>query len=157
MAGADRRRGVLKSLVGAALSASLATATPVPALADSPAAGEWKVPMNGAIIQLYDCADKLCGRVLSSDDLNARPFIKDSRNSNPALRDRYVKGMTFLEGFTGGPPLWKNGHVYNPGDGHTYYGEIRLASPDALKLAGCIVFIIHLCRSQTWTRVKPAP
>ncbi len=32
----------------------------------------------------------------------------------------------FLSGFSGGPTQWKGGRVYNPDDGGTYKGTIKL-------------------------------
>jgi len=130
----------------------LATVALCGSAAASPISGVWRTPANArnADIDVYDCGNAVCGRVLTSDLLRAQPDLKDAHNSDPALRDRQVKGLQMIHGFVGGPTVWKGGEIYNPDDGHTYHGSITLADPNTLKLTGCVVF--PLCRTQVWRR-----
>ena len=63
-----------------------------------------------------------------------------------------MKGLMVIWGMSGGPAEWKGGHAYNPRDGRTYTGAMRLVDADTLSMSGCIVFPI--CASQTWKRVN---
>jgi uncharacterized protein (DUF2147 family) len=129
---------------------ALAGTTPAgPALA-SPAEGVWRTPTEHADIQLYDCGAFLCGRVIASDGLKLHPEVRNYRDPDPAKRNILILGMTFLTGFSGGPPKWRHGAVYNPQDGHTYHGTITMLDHDTLHLQGCIIF--PLCATQTWKR-----
>jgi uncharacterized protein (DUF2147 family) len=49
-----------------------------------------------------------------------------------------------------GPNKW-SGQVYNPEDGKTYTGNIAMASPDTIKVQGCIMGGV-ICKTNTWTR-----
>ncbi len=148
MAGPDRRD---RRVIRAALLVLALTAV-AGAAAASPIAGVWRTASGDALIEVYDCGDKVCGRIKESDKLKANPNLTDDRNPDPALRGRPGKGMQMMQGFAGGPVEWKGGKIYNPEDGKTYSGSLRLASPDVLKLSGCILY--PLCRTQTWTRAR---
>ena len=122
------------------------------ALAASPAIGLWKAPRHDAIIELYDCGPALCGRVVTSDMIKKYPTLTDLRNKDLSLRNRPAKNLVIITGFVGGPPEWTNGKVYNPEDGNTYRGTIKITTPTTLKLTGCVIF--PLCQSQTWVKAE---
>ncbi len=44
------------------------------------------------------------------------------------------------------------GVSYNPNDGKTYSGSLKLTGPDSLEVSGCVMSVF--CKRQTWTRVK---
>ena len=117
----------------------------------SPASGTWRTPENAGVVEVADCGGGICGRLVTSERIAADPTLKDRNNRDPALRTRTLKGMALFEGMTGGPAEWK-GKVYNPVDGKTYSGSVRLVSADTLKLTGCIIY--PLCKTQTWKRIS---
>ncbi len=45
-----------------------------------------------------------------------------------------------------------SGSLYNPNDGKTYSGSLKLTGPNTLEVAGCVMSVF--CKRQTWTRVK---
>ena len=126
--------------------------TAAPALAASPVDGMWRTQTRNGQVQIYDCGQALCGKLITSDGLKADPALKDVKNKDEGMRGRPLKDLVLLQGFTGGPSEWKGGSVYNAEDGKTYKGSIKLISPDQLKLTGCIV--APLCKTQTWNRIK---
>jgi uncharacterized protein (DUF2147 family) len=137
---------VLKSaLIGVAASLSTAAA----AMA-SPIAGTWHSPTKNGAVQVYDCGSQVCGRIVDGDDVRANPDIRDTKNKDEALRDRRVKGLVILQGFSGGPTEWSGGSVYDPTSGNTYHGTLTLVDSNTMHLKGCIFG--PLCRTQTWTR-----
>lgn len=131
-------------LVGAACLAA-------PALAADPT-GLWQTPSRGGQVEISKCGASLCGRLISSEGLKADPALKDVNNSNAGLRDRPLKNLTILTGFSGGPKEWTGGSIYNAEDGKTYSGSITLDGDSTLKLRGCVV--APLCKTQTWTRLR---
>ncbi len=65
----------------------------------------------------------------------------DRNNPDPALRDRSLKGITFLWGFTyeAKKNRWKDGKVYDPKNGKTYDAKLSLAKGGKiLKMRGYI-------------------
>lgn len=133
-----------------ALIVLAALALAAPALAASPE-GVWRTPSRGGIVELSACGAALCGRLLTTNGIEANPTLPDGNNRDRALRTRLLNDLQIVQGFTGGPAEWTGGTVYNPVDGGTYRGKIVLVGEDRLRLTGCIIF--PLCTTQTWTRV----
>ena len=134
----------------AAAAAAVAVAALAGAADASPISGRWHTQSNNGIVEVSDCGPGVCGRVLTSDRIRTDPNLQDSRNKDPALRTRPIRGMALFEEMTGGPRVWR-GRVYNPEDGKTYSGSVTSVSADKMKLTGCVLRIF--CKSQTWTRV----
>lgn len=120
----------------------------------SPVDGVWHSPDDNAEIELFDCGDKLCGRLLSSDHLKAHPETADFRNTNTALRSRQIKGLVIVSALSGGPTTWRGGKLYRPLDGHTYDGKLEVVDTKTLKVTGCV--FAGLCDSQTWIWIRPS-
>jgi uncharacterized protein (DUF2147 family) len=113
--------------------------------------GLWSTPVHHGVVEVYDCGDAICARIVTSDRLKLDPTETDVKNKDPALRNRPLKGLTVMWDFKGGPLEWKDGHAYDPADGGTYHGSLKLADPDTIRLTGCIIF--PLCQTQSWTRI----
>jgi len=133
------------------LAAGLTLASAAAAFAASPV-GDWRTPTKNGLVHVSECGDGLCGKLVDGDDLRAHPDAKDVRNQDPKLRDRPLKGLTIFYDVKGGPTEWTGGSVYNPEDGKTYHGSIKLVDDNTLQLTGCV--IAPFCKTQTWTRVK---
>lgn len=134
-----------------AAAAVLVCAFAAPALAADPT-GLWQTPTRGGQVEITKCGNALCGRLMTSEGLQADPALKDVHNQNTSLRGRALKGLTILTGFTGGPSEWTGGSIYNADDGKTYSASITLDGGDKLKLKGCV--IAPLCKTQIWTRLR---
>ena len=100
----------------------------------------------------FGCGKALCGRVVDGSRLRANPDLRDVRNSDAKLRQRKLKGLVVLNGFTGGPREWKGGPVYDPetGDGAPR-GQLKLLANGKLELKGCVAFF---CRTKVWSRAS---
>jgi uncharacterized protein (DUF2147 family) len=133
------------ALAGAALGAGAAG----PARAGD-VTGLWETPVSHGLIRIERCGEKLCGRSVSSDILDAHPGQSDMKNPDPALRGRPIKGLVILEVSPLGEDRWGQGWIYNPNDGATYHLSLKLDSPTRLKITGCLV--APLCKSQVWLR-----
>ena len=136
----------------AALAFAAALLAMSSAHAEAGAVGEWDTHHGGGVVRISECDGALCGKVIDSEPLKTDPDAKDIRNADASLRNRPLKGLTVFYGVKGGPTEWTGGSVYNPEDGKTYHGSIKLVDADTLKLTGCV--FAPLCESQTWTRIK---
>lgn len=114
--------------------------------------GVWETGTEGGRVEIYRCGKALCGKVVDARRFRANPDLRDMRNSDPKLRQRKLKGLVVLNGFTGGPREWKGGPVYDPetGDGAAK-GQLRLLDSGKLELKGCVILF---CRSKIWSRAS---
>jgi len=131
-------------------AALAAAALAFPAMAGDPV-GLWQTPTNGGQVRISRCGQALCGTLVNSDHIRADANARDTHNRDAAQRNRTLRGLQMLSGFTGGPAEWTGGSVYNPADGRTYRGTITLTNDNTLRLRGCVV--APLCKTQTWTRI----
>ncbi len=114
--------------------------------------GLWRTPEQGGVIEITPCGDSVCGKITASKPLVEHPDLRDIKNGNPALRTRMLKGLVVLQGFHHTGEAWTGGQLYDPSNGGTYKGELRLSAPDKLQVTGCVV--APLCKTQVWSRVK---
>jgi uncharacterized protein (DUF2147 family) len=96
--------------------------------------GTWMFA-NRVALQLFDCSGLLCGRIvwlLRPDNPAGQPDL-DSRNLDPALRQRHLCGLTIIWGMQpNGQNHWSNGWLYDPKDGITYNVTAELTSPSII-------------------------
>jgi uncharacterized protein (DUF2147 family) len=108
--------------------------------------GTWMTQSGETRVKIAKCGGDYCGTIVSST------YQKDTNNADPQLRDRNIVGVRMIwdlkpngDGYTG--------QLYNPQDGKTYTGKLKVTAPNALQLSGC-VFGGLICRSQVWSKVN---
>lgn len=119
--------------------------------------GLWLTEAKTGTVRISECLDPEmagtpCGRIETADIPEGEPRT-DVNNSDPALRNQPIVGLTMLDGFEKRDTKWKKGRIYNPEDGNSYKSSIQLDEddPDILIVKGCIAFF---CQKQVWTRVE---
>lgn len=114
--------------------------------------GLWSTEKNNGRVLIELCGAEVCGRVIDGDQIRANPAQADIHNPDPQKRARRVKGLTILEGYSGGPLRWSGGSVYDPQTGdEAHRSTLTLISRDSLEVEGCRLIF---CRSETWTRAE---
>jgi len=129
----------------------------VPAAAEPPRPeqilGRWLSETKRGVIEIYPCAEKLCGKLVWMIEPIRRgaPAI-DDLNPDPALRSRPLCGLPLLGDFRPlEPQRWGDGWAYDPDNGKTYRATLFLESAGVLKLRGYIGIPL-LGETQSWTR-----
>jgi uncharacterized protein (DUF2147 family) len=118
------------------------------AAAEPQPTGEWRTADGRANVRIDDCDGVLWGILSWEKD----PGGVDSYNPDPAERNRPTLWLHILRAMKPTKPgLWQ-GEVYNPENGKTYDSRISLASPDVLRIEGCVLGF--LCGGENWTRIK---
>ena len=122
--------------------------------------GTWRSQDGEGIVEIAPCAsaaDQRCGKLVWMKkplDDEGKPQ-RDVKNSDPALARRPVCGLEILSGLKpDGAGGYGAGKIYDPEEGSTYTGAIKLEG-EALKVTGSIeTFIKPISDSETWTRVN---
>jgi uncharacterized protein (DUF2147 family) len=110
--------------------------------------GIWRDAKNEGLLKIYSCADKLCIKITKVK----KKGVRDELNPNRALRNRHLLGVSIMsDGKKTGPVVWK-GHIYNPEDGRTYAGSLKLIKENKIKLTGCVLGGLF-CNSEVWQKV----
>ena len=119
--------------------------------------GLWYAEGGAAEVQVFPCADELCGKVvwlhspLGEDGCE----LRDDKNPDISLRSRNIVGLVVLIGLKHADDdrsTWIGGTIYDPASGHTYSCNARLESDNRLFLRGYLGIRL-LGRTTTWTRV----
>ena len=113
------------------------------------ALGTWLVPKGDAKITVYQCGDKICGKI----SWLKTPNDLDDKNPDPAKRTNKLLGMNILWNFTFNGSEWVGGQIYDPDSGDTYKCKMWLNGNDQLKVKG-FIGVSWLGRAEDWTRVK---
>lgn len=129
---------------GAALAILGALVTPASA---QDVAGTWSAESGRSRVQVAACGSARCGTIVWTA---AR--VLDVNNPDPARKDRELVGLRIISDARQQGDSWI-GQLYNPLDGRTYQGRMRLTGPRELELSGCVMRGL-ICRSQTWTRAN---
>ncbi|HUR42891.1 MAG TPA: DUF2147 domain-containing protein [Aestuariivirga sp.] len=140
-----------KSLFSAASLILLAGA---PMAFASGAPGTWAMKNGKVIVRVTDCGSGLCGRIVALKEpiskIDGKPKI-DRENPDPSLRTRPLIGLSILVGMkAAGEGQWK-GAIYNPDDGKTYTGSVKLEG-GTMKVQGCVLKMF--CKTNTFVRVN---
>lgn len=117
--------------------------------------GRWVSQGFGSIVDFHNCKpndNTICGDIkwLWAPNDGAANRRLDVKNPNRTLRSRPLIGIEIIRGFRPiSPNVWGNGAIYNPDDGRTYTGTIRLIN-GTLQLQGCAIGVF--CQTQIWRR-----
>lgn len=147
---------VLAAVTAAGTLLAVASASEVARRPAANPVGIWYAEGGAAQIDLRDCGDALCGRVvwLRSPFDEHGCELRDRYNPEDSLRQRPVIGLEILRGLerSGADGVWTDGSIYDPGSGSTYRASLTVADENRLELRG-YVGIPLLGRTATWFRV----
>lgn len=82
----------------------------------------------------------------------AKEESKDDNNPDPSLRGRSIVGIPLITNIQPDPEGGWTAALYNPENGKTYTGKIRLKNTNLLEVSGCVLGGL-ICGSQTWSKV----
>ena len=141
----------LTGLSGAAAILLLLSAAPSLA---SNAPGTWAMQNGKVTVNVTDCGSSLCGSIAALKEpiskIDGKPKI-DRENPDPSLRQRPLIGLSILVDMkASGEGKW-TGAIYNPDDGKTYTGTVKL-SGDTMKVQGCVLKMF--CKTNIFVRMN---
>src|SRR6478609_4560926 len=143
---------ICRSFLIAAVAVAMFAAPSARAQVAGEATGVWLTQAGDARVRISKCGGGICGVIVGLkapiDPATGKPQI-DDKNPNPALAKRPIIGLSLFAGMRPSAPNKWSGEIYNADDGKSYRSNISLASPDALRVEGCVG---ALCGGETWTR-----
>ncbi|GJE41048.1 DUF2147 domain-containing protein [Methylobacterium soli] len=132
--------------LAAALLGAVATGSAVLAQKGGDPSGVWLTETGDSKVRLARCGAGFCGTIVSTSGKGL-----DQNNPDPALRTRSVVGVQIVNA-TRATADGFEGSLYNPKDGKTYSGSLKLTGPSTIEVAGCVLSVF--CKRQTWKRVN---
>jgi uncharacterized protein (DUF2147 family) len=145
---------MIRRLLPVAMLVSALAAPSLAAPAD-PVFGVWLTAAKDGKVRIAPCAAdpaQTCGTVLWGRGPNGEDAatMTDLKNPDAARRSHPIVGLQIITEFhRDGEGGWTGGRIYEPQTGRTFKAKMASAGPNALKVAGCVLFF---CRAETWTR-----
>lgn len=134
---------------------SLAVIAPSVGAQQQAALGRWLSESGKGVVEIYPCADKLCGKLVwLADPIRDGATAVDRNNKDAAQKQRPLCGLMMLGDFRQlEANRWGDGWIYSPENGKTYRANMTLDG-EFLKLRGYIGIPL-LGETQTWTHADP--
>lgn len=121
--------------------------------------GNWLTP-DGDYIKIYKegnefvgILEKLAEPIYPKGHVMAGKEKIDTENPDVTKQTRKVTGMKFLTGFVFKDNKYKDGKIYNPGDGKTYYCKMEIEK-DTLKVRGSLDKLGLAGSTKIWKKLK---
>ena len=118
--------------------------------------GVWMPEDKASMVEIYDCGEAKCGRVVWMKDGNDEngEALTDIYNPDPDLRSVPVLGLEIMSEIkpTEDEGVWR-GRVYNPQDGRTYDFWLTAESESQIIIEGCGLYNL-VCQKHTWDRAE---
>lgn len=119
--------------------------------------GIWRTGNGDSQIEVYRTSSGTYeGKLVwLKEPLNENGSIKrDEDNPDETLRNRPLKGLVLLSGFTydANDKEWEGGSVYDPESGKTYEAYMWMDGNNKLHLKGFVMGMRWMGRSTTWSR-----
>jgi uncharacterized protein (DUF2147 family) len=117
--------------------------------------GKWKLDDGSAIVEVYQQGNAYNGKIVwlaEPTEADGTP-AKDLNNPDKSLRSRQLIGLNMLSGLKKSGNEYKEGKIYDPGNGKTYNCSMKLEG-DVLKVRGSLDKRGLLGRTMDWFRVK---
>lgn len=117
--------------------------------------GKWKLDDGSAIVEVYQQGNCFNGKIVwlaEPTEADGTP-AKDLNNPDKSLRSRQLIGLNMLSGLKKSGNEYKEGKIYDPGNGKTYNCSMKLEG-DVLKVRGSLDKRGLLGRTMDWFRVN---
>lgn len=120
--------------------------------------GVWQPSEGTSYVKIEREGDKYYGKVVwlkEPKDEQGNPKT-DKKNPDKSLRSRPVKGMRMIKDFVfdATSKEWKNGNIYDPKSGSTYYSNIKLKGKNQIEVRGSLDQSGYIGRTDVWVRVE---
>lgn len=108
--------------------------------------GIWLTAEGDSRIRISPCGKALCATIVWTKQAGT-----DGQNPNTALRKRPLVGVELSKDMIADGQGGWSGSIYNPENGKTYAGSMKVRGEGKLEVGGCVLGV--LCGSETWSRM----
>lgn len=117
--------------------------------------GSWVTEENKSIVKIFEKDNKYYGKIIWLKEPNDDQGNEKTDKENPIekLRSRKLIDMVIMFDFEFDGEKWDNGKVYDPKNGNTYSGTLRMRTDDIIDLRGYIGISL-IGRTSSWIRYK---
>ncbi|MBC8173052.1 MAG: DUF2147 domain-containing protein [Chitinophagales bacterium] len=116
--------------------------------------GKWKSEDKKTVVEIYKQGNVYLGKIVwiaQPIDTDTGKPRTDIENPDPAKRNVPLIGLVVMRNLQFKDGFWKDGEIYNSGNGETYDGDIWLENNDLLKMKAYWYF---MSQTESWTREK---
>jgi uncharacterized protein (DUF2147 family) len=121
--------------------------------------GYWMDSDGEVLLDIGRCGNARCGKVAwlrKPRGPDGGP-LRDFRNSDPRLQQRFVCGLAVVTGFKKQRDgTWGDGTVYVPDHGMSFSGYAEVLGPHHVKVTGYVIIPLF-GSSEVWTRIARKP
>ena len=121
--------------------------------------GVWRSENKEVKIEFYKNAslNSFQGKIIwiiEEDSVDSQPVL-DRLNPDSSLKERRIVGLEFITGLTFNTRKkeWRNGRIYNPEDGKSYYLKGWLDDGETLKMRVSIDSLSMMGETFKWCRI----
>jgi uncharacterized protein (DUF2147 family) len=102
--------------------------------------GFWVLDDRSTLIEIMQCAERLCGRVVGVAGASSDGAIApDGQRIAAGQSRRPLCGSVVFDGFRGaGGERYVDGRLFNPDDGQFYDATATVESPDTIRVRGYV-------------------
>lgn len=117
--------------------------------------GSWVTEENKSIVKIFEKDNKYYGKIIWLKEPNDDQGNEKTDKENPIekLRSRKLIDMVIMFDFEFDGEKWDYGKVYDPKNGNTYSGTLRMRTDDIIDLRGYIGISL-IGRTSSWIRYK---
>lgn len=123
--------------------------------------GTWKTVDDStgrvkSLVKIWDVNGKLSGQIIEVYPEPGKPAEPVCDHCTGSLKDKKIKGLVIMWGFTRDDDVWNGGRIFDPEKGNDTLYKAKLTPTEGgqkLIVRGYVGFSL-LGRSQTWIRAK---
>jgi len=124
--------------------------------------GLWLTQDGKAKVQMFQCDNKYCGKIVWLKDINYRPGEREGFDGQPRVdhnnpdekrQNRSILGLQIVKDLQFNDGKWSGGEIYDPKNGKSYRCKTSLSENNKLNIRGYIGFSLF-GRTSQWQRVE---
>ena len=136
----------MKRILGISALVAIAATAPLTAASSAALEGQWRNPKGSVLVRVAPCGNAYCGTVVRASE-------KAKASARKAGTENLVGTRILSNVRPTGDGSFK-GQAFDPKRNVRAPATIRVINPNSIKVRGCAIAGMLLCKEQLWTRVS---